>query len=264
MGLDNDTEQTKFPLPISPLTRLCMAFSEDLKRDTTGLLTSLKDKYVERATVAEQKWQKVFRGAFYVDAVIAFLITGHDFKIPVLDIRAIEIPAVVEAATITSAFAVVILAAQFVTWASYDMILRQYGNAAAGAKYSAGEQDGRHAVDPDFVAAADIHTELVVKLLRSKFNITGPDYYEPGKGFRVYSGVVGILIGLLFVLFPLVHWLITGLSLYATYTAHGLGFLTGLYSLIVIVMNLLAVMIGVGTYKSFHFDMDFNKRPWTP
>ena len=182
--MDGDNQTDKHPLPISPLTRLSMAFSEDLKRDTSGLLASLKDKYIERATVAEQKWHRVFRSLFIIDAALAFLITGHDFKIPVLEIRAIEIPAVVEAATIASAFAAVILAAQFVTWASYDMILRQYGNAAAGVRYSAGEQAGRHAVDPDFVSSADMHTELVVKLLRTKLNITGPDYYEPGKAFR--------------------------------------------------------------------------------
>lgn len=244
------------------MTRLSMVFTEDLKRDITGVLASLKDKYIERLAFAEQKRDKIFRSVFIIDAALAFLITGHDFKLPVLDIRAIEIPAFVEVTTIVSAIAVVFAVAQFITWAGYDTISRQYGNAMAGVVHSAGEQDGRHAVDPDFIIAAETYTELMLKLIRIKFNIFGPDYYEPGRAFKAYSYAVHGLIGLLFVLFPLVHWLLTASSLYATCSVHGLGFLTGVYSLIVVTLNLLAVLIGVGAYKSFHFDIDFAKRPW--
>ena len=263
-AMDDDSQATKFPLPLSPMTRLSMAFTEELKRDTGGLLASLKDKYIGRLAVAEHKRDMIFRSAFIIDAALAFLISGQNFKIPVLGISAIEIPAIVEAATLTSAIAVVFATVQFITWAAYDMILRQYGNAAAGVVHSAGEQAGKHAIDPDFFNAAESHVELALKLLRIKFNNFGPDYYEPGKAFRVYSAAVHGLIYLLFVLFPLVHWLLTGLSLYATYSAHGFGVVTGVYFLTVLVLNLLAILIWVGTYKDFHFVLDFTKAPWKP
>jgi hypothetical protein len=257
-----ENSRTKFPLPMSPMTRLSMVFNEEMKRDTAGLLDSLKDKYIERARIAELKWHSMFRSLFFVDAALSFLISGHDFKIPIIDIRAIEIPSVVEAATIASAFCAVFLATQFVTWASYDTITRQFGNAAAGVKYSAGEKPGVHTVDSDFVAAAHAHTELALKLLRAEFNINSPDYYDPGKAFRIYSKTVYGLIGLLLVLFPLVHWLLTGLSLHATFSVHGLGIVTGIYFLVVFTMNLLAFLVAVGAYKDFYFSFDFSKTPW--
>lgn len=139
----------------------------------------------------------------------------------------------------------------FITWSAYEAITRQFGNTVARPL----------ALDPDFVNAAEYHVELGLKLLRSKFNITGPDFHEPGKVFKVYSVVVYALIGLLFILFPVVHGLLIILSLSATYLTHGLGIITGVYFAIVIISNLLAVLIWVGAYKSFTFYVEFADKP---
>jgi hypothetical protein len=239
-----------------------MVFSEELKRDTSGILASLKDKYTERLAVAEQKRDSILRSLLIIDAALAFLISGQNFKVPVLDVSAIEIPAVVETATLASALTIVFVVTQFITWASYDTISRQYGIAAAGVVHDASQQTGTHAVDPDFINAAETYSELTLKLLRFKFNNFGPDYYQPGKAFNLYSSLVDGLIRLIFALFPIVHGLLVYLSLQATYLAHGLGVVICLYFLIVIVLNLLAVLIWVGAYKDFFFSLDFSKEPW--
>jgi hypothetical protein len=244
------------------MTRLSMVFTEDLKRDTSGLLASLKDKYAERLAVAEQKRDSVFRTLFLIDAALAFLVSGQNFKVPVVDVSAAEIPVVVEAATLASAIALVLAVVQFVTWASYDMISRQYANHAAGVKHDSQRQPGTHQIDPDFISAAETHNELAMKLFRSKFNIFGADYYEPGRAFRMYSAVVHGLIFLLFILFPIVHGLLVFWSLHATYSVHGLGIVITTYILIVIVLNLLGVFIWVGSYKDFQFSLDFDREPW--
>jgi hypothetical protein len=222
----------------------------ELKLDTAGVLPGLREKYTQRLAIAEQKRDNLFRNLFIIDAALAFLITGQNFKLPILDVATTDIPAAVEAATLASSITIVFVATTFITWAAYDAIVRQFGNTVARPL----------ALDPDFINAAESHVELCLKLLRSKFNIAGSDFHEPGKGFKAYSAVVYGLISLLFILFPIVHGLLNFLSLSATYTTHGLGIVTCIYFAIVITANLLAVFIWVGAYKDFTFYLELTDK----
>lgn len=236
----------KFKHPISPMTRLTFAFDAELKRDETGVLHGLKERYFERLAVAEHKRDSVFRSLFIIDAALAFLISGSNFKLPLLELKTSEIPAVIETATTASAIALVFAVFAFTNWAAYDTISRQYGVSHAQ----------RSTADPDFINAAESHVELTLKLLRTKFNIWGPDLHEPGWGFKLYSWLVSVLISALFVLFPIVHFLLTALSLASTYLVNGLGLISSVYFLIIIILNLLAVLVFRGVYQDFNFSTD--------
>jgi hypothetical protein len=153
------------------MTRLYAAFDLELKIEKQGILKGLREKYIVRLRVAEQKRDSLLRAIFLLDATIAILISGKSLKVPFFDLATSDLPAILEIVTATSAIAVIFFAIAFINWASYDTIVNQF--AISESQLSA--------IDPDFIQAADRHTELTLNLLRAKFNIWGIDFHEPRK-----------------------------------------------------------------------------------
>ncbi|WP_373506363.1 hypothetical protein [Aestuariivirga sp.] len=241
----------KKAIKISPLLRLNFAFRTALMRDSKGILFSLREKYIQQLQIREEKRNKVFRGVFILDAVLAFSIAGKNFTLPLVGVASTDIPAIVEIVTLASAVAVIIFANEFLNWAAYQMLASHYGGVAAEQVSS----------DPDFYNAAEHEGFFTLKMLRTKMNIFQPDDNEPGMLFTIYSKVVYGLLIMLFILFPILHFLLTGFSLSLTYMAHGLSIFTAVYFLIVVALNLLSVLMWVGCYRGFTFYIETPDQP---
>src|SRR5690606_25310908 len=119
------------------------------------------------------------RSVFILDSAVAVLVSGKSLTIPILDVATSDLPAILEIVTALSAVAAVFTAVAFVNWAAYDAIVNQYA-----------VRDSKNVLDPEFIQASDKHMEFTVKLLRSKFNIYGVDFFHPGRGALIYFQIV--------------------------------------------------------------------------
>ncbi|MER8775778.1 hypothetical protein [Mesorhizobium sp. M0977] len=233
----------KTEMRLSPMTRLYAAFDLELKIDKLGILKNLRGRYVERLNVAEGKRDSILRALFLLDAIIVVLISGKSLNIPLLNITTADLPGILEIATATSAIAAIFFAIAFINWAAYEAIVSQFAIREAEPSF----------VDPDFIQAAEKHTELTLKLLRTKFNIWGVDFHEPGQEFVLYSRIMNGLFTALFILFPILHYILTGMSFIETFNRNEIGLVYIIYFGIVILANVLAVLLLIGIYHDFRF-----------
>lgn len=251
-----------FKLRLSPVVRLGMAFGEDLSRDKGGTLVNLKAEFLARFVTAEAKRDQIVKAAFLLDGLILLIHSGQQFALPLVGGSLSKLPVILELTTIASAVSIAFASLQFVTCGAYDMILRQYSNLEAGPTLAHDNQGVRYSIDPDLVSAARSYNELSLKVLRPKLNLSGADYYVPTMAFRVFAGLCSLLVAILFILIPIGHGSLIYLSLYATYAKFGVSFLAVIYYCIVVSLHLLALLICVGSYKEFDFDVDLSEPPW--
>ncbi|MER8772136.1 hypothetical protein NKH63_25845 [Mesorhizobium sp. M0960] len=236
----------KTKIRLSPMTRLYATFDLELEIDKQGTLNNLRGKFIERLVVAEQKRDATIRSLFYIDAALAILVSGKSLKVPFFDIATSDLPAILEIVTATGAIAAVFVVIAFINWASYDTILNQFAIRDAQPTF----------IDPDFIQAAEKQTELTMKLLRKKFNIWGVDFHEPGRAFSTYAWITAILFNALCILFPILHFILTAMSLNQTYVHSDMGAVYIIYFGVVSLANFLAVWIFVGAYRDFTFFVD--------
>lgn len=229
---------------LTPLVRLAMTTNAEMRLDKMGIFSDdLKSKYIERLESSEQIRDNTFRSFFTIEALLLFVLTGTNLVLPFFGVKTSDIPAILEMLTILASLAAIFVVISSVNFDAYHAILRQFGNRAAATTD----------IDPDFVIAADSQTQLFLKILRAKFNYSGKDIYISSRGFELFSGIVYFLIYIMLILFPILHFSLIYLSIKSTYEKYEFGFIIGMYVFTIVLCNLLALLIFVGSYKQFEF-----------
>ena len=63
----------RVPFVLTPLVRFGFAVNAEIERDNAGVVAGLRNKYVERLSVAEHRRNHAFKFFFIGDAVLAIL-----------------------------------------------------------------------------------------------------------------------------------------------------------------------------------------------
>lgn len=144
-----------FDLPMSPITRLGMAFGLEMSLDkkATVFTEETEKLFLERQKEAEARRDGTFKSALYIDAALAFVVAGGGFSIPIIGVNTSEIPALVPLLLIASAFAFFVASNSFITWAAYDSVNSNIAKRRCDP----------YCIDPEFLSASRIHAELYQK-----------------------------------------------------------------------------------------------------
>jgi hypothetical protein len=98
-------------------------------------------------------------------------------------------------------------------------------------------------VDPDFITAGDVFTEWYVKAFRSKLNIHGIDFFEAGRGYRLYYSTVMLLLSFAMMILVVLHFVVLGWGVFSSFSWAWLRLLfcsaIALVSVVAFLVNLL-------------------------
>lgn len=179
-----------------PINRLTKSFDRELKLDKRQVFNrEFYERYLERQQEAEAKLQLMLRAVIKINTVLFLVINGQDWTIPFAEVPVSSVPAITEILLFYSSLGFIVLCAAFATNQCYGSIIDHCGNRIVDSSL----------VDPDFYNAAWRHYDFVLKLYRPTLNFWGIDFFQPGKGFTVFSvAVMWIFTGAIFTI-PIMH-----------------------------------------------------------
>jgi hypothetical protein len=192
--------------------------------------TALYEKYLGMHKAAVAKQDAILKSFIITDFALALLVFGKNLTIPVIGIGLRDLPAAREALTVLSAFSFLMLSLTFLNVQLYHAIIEQFIIRRARP----------HMIDPDFITAADVYTELYLKAFRSKMNIFGNDFYDAGKGFQWFYSGLTFLLGLTMFSVLLLH---VSLVSYAIWLSFELRWFSLLFATSVALMSIVAILV---------------------
>lgn len=181
---------------LSPMGRLTRSFDRELNLDINQAFDrEFYEKYIERNQEVEGKLNQLLRSLVLINTVLFVSISGHDWKLPIVDIMLSEIPAFQQITIFYSSIVFFFVCSTFVTKLCYDQLINVCGNRIVD----------KDRVDPDFFNAASKNFDFFLKIYRPKLNHWGIDFFEHGKGFSVFSALIFVLTVAVILVFPTVQ-----------------------------------------------------------
>lgn len=234
-------ERAKTPaLKMSPNVRLRMTLGNEMSVDKGDEIFTeeLRQKHVLMHRQATEKMVSLAKSLVFSDVILTLLISGKDMTLPLLNISTSDIPAAVEVFAVFSSLSFMFLCLTFQNEQFYRAIVEVMSARKAH----------RLGVDSDFVASGDIYTEFYVKTFRSKMNIFNFDFYVPGTAYKLYYGLLSVLIGVLILCLVFLHFALVG---YAVALTSGWTWILGAYAAAVVLMNVVGVLSVLGISLPF-------------
>lgn len=217
-----------------------MTFENEMSLDKEERVFNddLYQKYLkmhERATV---KQDTLLKALLITDGVLALFLSGKNITIPYTTLSIRDFPAALEVLALYSSFGFMALCLAFANTQAYQAICTQFTKRIAL----------RHNIDPEFVSAADIFTEFHFKLYRSKMNIFGIDFFEAGKGYRLFYTSLSTLLMLSMLSIIALHLSLVG---YAIWLIFSVNWISILLCSAVLIVNLCGLLANIS--PSFNF-----------
>ncbi|MEO9335950.1 hypothetical protein ABFT80_00755 [Mesorhizobium sp. SB112] len=242
----------EFKIRLTPITRFSMVLDIENRVDSGRVFDEdMRANFIERRAVAEARRDKVFGTLILLEAGLAFVVTGSNIVIPYFNIETSKIPSVVEIFTVLASLSLFFAISSFNNYMIYDQIVGWFARNKAKDTL----------VDPDFLIASSTQYDFFEKMLRKQFHISGADFFVSGSNFKIVSNVTMLLCLVLFLLFPLMHFVLVAYSLSITFSVHGLSFGYACYYSIIALTNALAFVLAVLPWIEFEFTTNTDIRP---
>lgn len=227
---------------LTPSVRLRMTVQHEMTLDPDGVIFNddLYNKYLRMHSECLRRQEALIRNTVLVDAALALLLYGKNVTIPGTSLGIQDIPAAVEVFTILSAFSFLMLSISFLNAQCYMAIIEQF-NVKKARPYE---------VDPEFLTAADTHSELYLKIFRSKLNIYGIDFFEAGKGYRYFYTTMIVALLLAFLGMLSLHFVVVFSATWAVMTEF---FVSKLLAVTVFLMSTVGILINI--FIGFSFEL---------
>lgn len=197
-------------LNLSPNVRFRMTVDHEMDTDKDGVIfnETLREKYVGMHRIALERQNGQLKTVVLADGALALILNGGSITIPGFNISLKEIPAAIETLTAFSAFGFLMLSLSFLNAQFYQAVIEQFSVRIAR----------KVGVDPDFITAGEIFMELYVKAFRSKLNIHGIDFFEAGRGYRIYYSTVMFLLVSAVLSIVALHFMVVGGGVLASFS----------------------------------------------
>ncbi|WP_222875138.1 hypothetical protein [Terrihabitans soli] len=205
-------------------------------------------RYLETSNVADQRQNAMLRSVIFADGLLILVVFGASFKLPMVDVAILNIPAAREILTWWASIAFFFTCIAFINTQSYSAILDVFYQRTAK----------KIDTDPDFIGDSEKHFDFLIKLYRKKYNIWGPDVLTPSRGFVAYGKTVVALAMLAFLSIPAAHLAIVTMSLIASYRAIESTLLLGAYVFFILVLNIAAIFMVATMNTDFQFEIDLS------
>jgi hypothetical protein len=233
-------------LKLTPVTRLLMSMDNEMSLDKQGIFNEdLRKQYLQTLQGAEKQRDAILKSLFWIDGLLAVLLSGQKLKIPTMDLTVSELPMFREILTLGASLAFLFTAIFFLNAMCYSLVVDKFAHRKAEV----------NAIDPDFISAADKYFHFAIKIFSPKLNTWGVDFCAPNAKFKFFAATISFLINAIFVLFPVVHFCLVAFSLYQTLISEPYLMLALIYFATCICINLLAVALWVGSSTDFEFDV---------
>lgn len=232
-----------FQLSLSPNVRLRMTVQNEMQLDPDGRFYNddLYQKYLSMHREALARQQGQAKALAMIDAGLALVIFGKNVAIPGFGLSLQDIPAALEVLTALASFTFMMLSLSFLNVQCYQAIIEQFNIRKAKGTY----------LDPDFITAADTFTELYLKAFRPQMNIHGPDFFSPGKGFRIYfQSMVFLMITAMFLVL-LIHLALVSVGAWQSFTGK---WISAAFCLVIVLLNVVGILANL--MVGFNFTVD--------
>lgn len=184
-------------IKISPIVRLYLSFSRDLKLDGAQIFNEkFVDRLIERYKEAEAKQASMIKSVLIFDGIMISILTGKSIKIPYIE--SIAIPGAMEICLILASFSFLFFCTSFVDLQGYSGMIDQISLRDAGDKK----------IDHELVSSSRKNYNFFLKLYRSKFNLCADDYYNPSAGFSIVASAINFLVLASVLILPTIHLLL--------------------------------------------------------
>ena len=225
---------------LSPNVRLRATLQYEMAIDKEGKVFTdeLLAKHVFMHRQAIERITSLSKSLILSNAILALLITGKDMSLPFSNLSTSDIPAAVESFAIFSSLTFMFLCLTFANEQFYRAIVEAMSTREAK----------KMGIDGDFVSSGDIYTEFYVKTFRETMNFDTFDYFTPGKAYKLYYGLLGLMVAISLVLLLLLHLILIGYAIWLTAAA---TWVAVLYVATVILMNLSGLLTTLGISLPF-------------
>jgi hypothetical protein len=196
----------KYSFKMSPNMRLRMTLDREIDLDPNEKIFNheLFSEYRQRHSEALTRQAGLIKAIIWSDAALALFISGRNINIPTLDIGLSDLPVAREVLAISASLTFMFLCVAFTNIQLYEAILQTLAKRKALGS----------GIDPEFLSSAYLFSEMHLKTNRTKMNLWGVDFFEPGISFRIYYGAITSLMMLSMIGIILLHF---GLILNATW-----------------------------------------------
>jgi len=241
---DND-----FHLKLSPNVRLRMTIQREMDLDPENELfnEALHQKYIQMHGRALDKQEATMKSVILTDALLALVLSGKSLTIPGTSLEISDIPAAVEVLTVLASLSFMSLCLAFINTQAYLAIAQEFTNRIAQKKF----------VDPDFLSAAHMPTELYEKIFRLKMNIVGSDFFEAGRGFGLFYPTAMKLMLVSFLSLIVLHMSLVGWGIWAIWELN-------LLAIVVCIASVVANAVGLLVSLDLPFNFSLPKTDCPP
>lgn len=234
----------RFPTKLTPITRLGATLVREGYFDPSLLEDKILFDYVERRREAETRRDNILKSLVVLDAFIVIILSGVSLNIPFFNIAADSFPLVLEIMTLIASVAAFFSVLAFVNVSAYDQLIYTIqANRELGSE-----------VDADYRTAALHYFEFFPKLFRNNSHVSGFDFYIPGRSFRFAMNLFNVLVMLLFLAIPILHFYIVYWSLSNTISSSIFSFGYGIYYFMVCMLMVLGLFAIVLPWAPFKFE----------
>jgi hypothetical protein len=220
-----------FILSMSPTVRVRLTVKREMERDPEQKFYNddLYRRYLEMHRLSTTRLDGLLKYMAIVDGLLAFVISGKSITVPVVGVALKDVPAAVEVLTAMASFMFMLLSLNFLTSQLYQAIIEEFNiRRVAGSP-----------IDPEFLTAADVYTELSLKSFRPEMNLHGPNFFTAGTGFKAYFMLFAILLLLAFSMLLFLHLGLVGSGIWLSYSG---TWLSWLFCAAVVVVNLVGIL----------------------
>lgn len=227
---------------LSPNVRLRMTVQNEMDLDKGGAIFNeeLYQKYLRMHEEALRRQAGQLKTTVLADGALALLLFGKNITLPGTSLGIQDIPAAVEVFTALAAFSFLMLSLSFLNAQFYQAIIEQF-NIRKARPYS---------VDPDFLSAADTFTELYIKAFREKLNIHGVDFFEAGKGYKIYYTTMTTLLLLAMFSLIVMHVSVVASGAWVSISPH---WVSKIFAASIGLLTLVSVLVNM--FVSFSFNL---------
>lgn len=226
---------------LSPNVRLRMTVQNEMDLDKAGVIFNdeLYQKYLRMHQEALNRQNGLLRNTVLADGALTLLLFGKNIIIPGTSLGIQDIPAAVEVFTALAALSFLMLSLSFLNAQCYQAIIEQFNIRKARPYF----------IDPDFLSAADTFTEIYIKAFRAKLNIHGIDFYEAGKGYKIYyTAMMSLLLLAMFSMLAM-HISVVVAGVWTSISPH---WLSKMFAASIALLSLVSILVNLFIGFSFN------------
>lgn len=194
------------------------------------------------------KQEALLKASLLSDGLLTLLLFGKNIIIPGTSLNIQDLPAAAEVLTVFASFNFMVLCLAFLNAQAYQAICEQFTSRMAAKKN----------IDPDFISSAYTSTEIYLKLFRAKMNIFGEDFFEAGRGYKVFYSSLTFLLSLAMFSIILLHLSIVS---YGVWRSFAVNWISMLFCASVLLMNFVGILVNMA--PSFDFTLRDLSKPQT-